>query len=146
MTLRGWQENRWIDAHSTSPDEIARLLSIVDRDLRDAAVPGLSADTKGNLSYNACLQLATLAMFAEGYRPGRDRGHERAIASLRLTIGAPAETVDLLDLARRKRNAAQYGAAGGTSSKEAAELLAVATALRHEVMAWMKKTHPTLIR
>lgn len=145
MTLKGWRENRWIDAHSTSPDEIAQLLSIVDRDLKDAAVSGLSADTKGNLSYNACLQLATLAMYAEGYRPGRDRGHERAIGSLRFTVGAPAETVDFLDLARRKRNAAQYGAAGGTSSKEAAEMLAVATSLRDDVVAWVKKVHPKLI-
>lgn len=145
MTLKQWQENGWIDAHSTSPDEIARLLSIVDRDLKDAAVRGLSSDAKGNLCYNACLQLATLAMHAEGYRPGRDRAHERAIGSLRFTVGTSGETIDFLDLARRKRNSAQYGAAGGTSSKEAAELLTVATKLRDDVEAWMKKKHPKLM-
>lgn len=52
--------------------------------------------------------------------------------------------VDFLDLARRKRNAAQHGSAGGTSSKEAAEMLAVATALRGDVLAWVKKLHPKL--
>lgn len=145
MSLKSWLESRWILAHSASADEIGKLLSVVDRDLRDAAVAGLSSDAKGNFAYSAALQLATLALHAEGYRPGRERHHERAIGSLRFTIGASQDTVDFLDLARRKRSSAQYSEAGGTSSKEAAEMLEVAAKLRHDVLEWMKKKHPELL-
>ena len=145
MSLKSWRENRWIDAHSASAEEIGKLLTVVERDLRDATVAGISSDLKGNLAYQAARQLAIVALQAEGYRASRDRAHERAILSLQFTVGASEETVNLLDLARRKRNAAVYGAAGGTSSKEAAEILSVAVGLQGAVMAWMKKKHPTLL-
>jgi hypothetical protein len=141
MTLKSWLENHWVEAHKSSPDEIASLLSIVDRDLKDAAVSGLSSDAKGNLAYNAMLQLAILSMHAEGYRPGRVRPHERAVASLEHTMGAARETIDFLDLARRKRHSAQYGHAGGTTAKEASEMLKVATGLRTAVVAWLRRKH-----
>jgi hypothetical protein len=56
------------------------------------------------IAYNAALQLATLALAAEGYRPARDRAHERAILSLRFTIGTEAQIVDTIDAVRRKRS------------------------------------------
>jgi hypothetical protein len=36
MTLQQWADNRWLEPHVTSPEEIANLLAIVDRDLADA--------------------------------------------------------------------------------------------------------------
>lgn len=117
---------------------------MVDRDLADAAVPRLSADWRLGISYNAALQLATLALAAEGYRPGRDRVHERAILSLRDTVGADPKTVDLLDLTRRKRNLINYERAGTTSAAEAEEVHAAATALRGEVVRWLKRKHRAL--
>jgi hypothetical protein len=36
MTLSKWEKNGWIRLHQTSPQEIAGLLSIVDRDLLDS--------------------------------------------------------------------------------------------------------------
>jgi hypothetical protein len=47
MSLKSWRENRWIDAHSASAEEIGKLLTVVERDLRDAAVAGISSDLKG---------------------------------------------------------------------------------------------------
>src|SRR5437867_8111734 len=108
MTLKSWLENHWLEVHETSQQQIADLLSVVDRDLKDAEVKGLSADGAMNHAYNAALQLATLALYAEGYRPGRQRAHERAINSLAYTVGSRQQTVDVLDLARRKRNTASY--------------------------------------
>ena len=52
MILKDWLESRWITAHQVSPEEIADLLAVVDRDLVDAAVDGLSADWRLNIAYN----------------------------------------------------------------------------------------------
>jgi hypothetical protein len=139
--LSDWLANRWLVAHEGSVEEIRDLFAVVDRDLEDAAVPRLSADWRLGITYNASLQLATLALAASGYRPGRERAHERAILSLRETVGVSAGTVDLLDAVRRKRNRGNYERAGTTSAGEAAELHRVVTELRRDVVQWLKKTH-----
>lgn len=144
MSLNDWLANRWLVAHQTSVEEITELLAVVDRDLEDGAVPRLSPDWQLSITYNAALQLATLALAAVGYRPGRDRPHERAIQSLRETAGIGRQTVDLLDAVRRKRNQSNYERAGTTSASEAAELHQVVTDLRRDVIRWLKKNHRTL--
>src|SRR5207244_11582993 len=64
-----------------------RSSDLVDRDLTVAATPRLSDDWRLGITYNAALQLATIALAAEGYRAARERHHERTILSLRDTIG-----------------------------------------------------------
>ena len=145
MSLADWLANRWIVTHEPSRDEITDLFAVVDRDLKDAAVPRLSPDWRLGISYNAALQLATLALAAEGYRPGRDRAHERAILSLRDSVGIAGKTVDLLDAVRRKRNQINYERAGTTSDAEAEEFYKAVTSLRGDVVRWLKKKHPTLV-
>jgi hypothetical protein len=145
MTLKSWSANRWIVPHDTSAEEITDLLSVVDRDLKDAAIKELSADTRMTLAYNAALQLATVALAAEGYRPGRERAHERAIQSLAFTLDANTKTVDALDLARRKRNVSNYNRAGATSRKEADEMYKVAMELRQSARKWLRERHPKLL-
>ena len=108
MSLSDWLASRWLVARPASIEEITDLFSVVDRDLEDAAVPRLSPDWRLGISYNAALQLAILALAAAGYRPGRERAHERAILSLRETVGVSSATVDLLDAVRRKRNQSNY--------------------------------------
>jgi len=142
--LADWRDNRWIVAHEPTREEIADLLAVVDRDLQDAAIAGLSADRKLGISYNAALQLATVALAAEGYRPGRERAHERAILSLKYTAGTSAKTVDLLDTIRRKRNQITYEHAGTTSAAEANEVYAVVGALRADVLSWLEARHRPL--
>jgi hypothetical protein len=73
MSLPDWLANRWLVTHEPSVDEIADLPAVVDRDLADAAVPRLSSDWRSGISYNAALQLATLAVAASGYRPAREQ-------------------------------------------------------------------------
>jgi len=106
----------------------------------------LSPDWRLTIAYNAALQLATLALAAEGYRPERLRAHERAIQSLRLTIAADPRLVDTLDGVRRKRNLINYERAGTTSPSEANEVYRLATRLREDVVKWMVDRHPDLVR
>jgi hypothetical protein len=145
VPLADWLANRWIVAHEPSREEIADLLAVVERDLKDAALPRLSADWRLGITYNAALQLATLALVAEGYRPGRERAHERAILSLRDTAAIARDTVDILDTVRRKRNQINYEHAGTTSDAEADEFYRTVTTVRADVVRWLKKKHPTLV-
>ena len=145
MSLNDWLANRWIVAHEPAVEEIADLFAVVDRDLEVAGLPSLSADWQLGIGYNAVLQLATLALAAEGFRMGRDRAHERAILSLRHTAGIEARTVDLLDAVRRKRNQINYEHAGATSAADAAAFHKVVMALRREVVRWLAQKHPALV-
>ncbi|MCU0620527.1 MAG: hypothetical protein MUC69_03365 [Gemmatimonadales bacterium] len=145
MSLRSWLDSHWLVEHTTSAREVADLLEVVDRDLADASIDGLSADWRMGIAYNAALQLATLALAAAGYRPGRDRAHERAIQSLRYTIALDQPTIDTLDGVRRKRNISHYERAGTTSHGEAAEVHEIASHLRTAIRSWLEREHPELL-
>lgn len=86
MSLKDWQLNGWLIAHKTSPQEIADLLAVADRDLNDCKASGLSADWRLNIAYNAALQAATAVLAACGYRAVREAHHYRVIQSLVYTI------------------------------------------------------------
>ena len=144
VSLADWLANHWIVSHQATLEEITDLFALVDRDLDDAAISRLSPDWRLGISYNAALQLATLALAAEGYRPGRERAHERAILSLRDTAGVAPKTVDLLDAVRRKRNQINYERAGTTSAAEAEEFHQLVTTLRRDVVLWLRKKHRAL--
>lgn len=146
MTLRDWLANRWLSEHETSAEEVADLLAVVDRDLHDATVAGLSPDWRLAIAYNAALQLATLALAAEGFRTDRQRAHERAIQSLEFTVGTDRDVIDTLDGVRRKRNMSNYERAGAASESEVTEMHRIAMALRKDVVAWLQRQHPELLR
>lgn len=46
MSLEKWSEYGWLKAEPTSRDEIQGLLGIIERDLKDATVAGVSEDRR----------------------------------------------------------------------------------------------------
>lgn len=146
MSLGDWLRNSWLLEHKTSAEEIAGLLAIVERDLANAKVPGLSDDWRFNIAYNAALQAATAALAASGFRAAREQHHYRTVQSLALTIGWAGGKVDRLDRFRKKRNITGYESAGVISDAEAKEMLALAAELRGDVLAWLGKRHPRLVK
>ena len=146
MSLGDWLRNSWVVEHKTSAEEIAGLLAIVERDLANAKVAGLSDDWRLSIAYNAALQAATAALAAAGYRAVREQHHYRTIQSLALTIGWPAPKVDRFDRFRKKRNIIGYESAGVVSEREAQEMHELATGLRNDVLAWLEKQHPKLLK
>ncbi len=146
MSLGDWLRNSWLVEHETSSSEIAALLAIVERDLANAKVPGLSDDWKLNIAYNAALQAATAALAAAGFRAVREQHHYRTIQSLALTIGWPAAKVESFDRFRKKRNVTGYATAGVVSELEAQEMHELAAFLREDLLAWLGKEHPKLLR
>jgi hypothetical protein len=144
MGLKDWLASGWLTEHETSPEEIAALFAVAERDLGDCRLEGLSNDWRLNIAYNAALQIAVAALAACGYRAARKSHHYRVIESLALTAGIDAATVRLLDTYRTKRNRAGYETAGLVSDSEAKGMVELAERLRDEVMRWLKAEHPKL--
>ena len=71
MSLKNWRDNGWLVDHKTSAQEIADLLTVSERDLKDSSASGISPDWQLAIAYNAALQAATAALFASGYRGTR---------------------------------------------------------------------------
>lgn len=145
MSLRNWLNNGWLVEHAASPAEIADLLEVADRDIRDSRVPGLSTDARFRCAYNAALKTAVVALAAEGYRPARDLHHYRAIQSLELTLALSADAVARFDKFRKKRNIGDYERAGYITNHEADEMLTLALELRGKIDDWLKENHPELL-
>jgi len=146
MSLQDWLSNGWLIEHKTSPQEIADILNIADRDLKDCKTTELSSDWKFNIGYNAALQCAIAALAAAGYRPSRESHHYRAIQSLNLTMGIYPNLIVQLDMFRKKRNISEYDRAGGTSDQEVSEMINLAEKLRDEVKSWIKQNYPDFLK
>ena len=146
MSLQDWLNNGWIIKHKTSPQEIADLLALADRDLTDCQASGLSTDWQMNIAYNAALQASTAALAACGYRAARVSHHYRVIQSLAHTVGADAKLIAQFDQFRKKRNIGGYERAGLVSEQEAHEMLELAEKVRADVEKWIRGNHPELLR
>ncbi len=68
MTLKELADKKHLRSHKTSTQEIGNLLNIVERDMHDATVAGLSSDARFVAAYNAALKLCTILVYASGYR------------------------------------------------------------------------------
>ena len=144
MSLQDWVKAGWLRPHRPTPDQIAGQLALVDRDLKDAG-RDVSADWQFNIAYNAALQLCSILLNAEGWRPERNLAHYRTLQSLPLILGSDLQNdADYLETCRSKRNKTEYDAIGQVTSTEAKELADFAKKLRSEVLAWLKEKHPEL--
>ena len=146
MSLADWERNGWLTAHRTSRNEIRDLLAVVERDLADSEAEGLSADWRMTIAYNAALQAATAALATAGYRASRDQHHYRVIQSLRETLRIDVQTVTVFDAFRKKRNVTGYERIGLVSDADADAMRALAVRLRDDVVAWIKKNYPDLLK
>lgn len=146
MSLRAWLRNSWLVEHNASREETAALLAIVDRDIASAKIAGLAEDWQFNIAYNAALQAATAALGAAGFRAAREQHHYRTVQSLAFTLNWPTTKVAQFDRFRKKRNIVGYESAGVVSKQEAQEMHELAVALRADLIAWLRRQHPQLLK
>lgn len=145
MSLKRWADNGWLRPHQSSPQEIADLLAVVDRDSADAE-GNISADWRFGIAYNAALKLCTILLYASGYRPEKMLQHYRTLAAMPLILGPERqEDADYLETCRTKRNTAEYEMAGVVTHEDAAELTRFVRQLRQDVLDWLKKNYPDLL-
>jgi hypothetical protein len=145
MSLTDWLNQGLLRKHTSSPEEIAELLHLVDRDLQQCKVEGLAEDWRLVIAYNAAMQCANAALAAAGYKTVHGAHHYRVIQSLAFTLGWEATETSKLDSFRKKRHVAGYERAGAVSRSESMEILRIAIKLRADLGRWLKVNHPELL-
>lgn len=146
MTLENLLKIGQLKEHAPDADEIRRLIAAAERNLADARVTAISAETRFDAAYKAIMQTALVALMAHGYRPDTKRpGHHATIVQgLSLTIGLVAARVIVLDTLRRQRNASDY-TGEDVDDSSAEHCIAEAERLIRDVTAWLKKNRPRLL-
>lgn len=145
-SLQDWLNSGWLRKHSPTRKEIADLLGIVERDLKDSQTVGMSADWSFGIAYNAALKLCTVLLHASGYRPEKTLQHYRTLQALPLILGAAWKAeAEYLETCRRKRNVVEYDRVGDASESDAQELRNFIRDFRAAVTEWLRKHHQELL-
>jgi hypothetical protein len=134
-----------LDAVAPERTQVARMLAAAERNLADARLAGLSAETRFDVGYKAIMQLAMLALYANGYRTltSRPGHHQTAIQTLTLTVALAPEQVRVLDALRKQRNLSDYSG-DLVPDSTVNECVASATTLHAHVRAWLQSNKPEL--
>jgi hypothetical protein len=147
MTLENLARIGKLRRHSPTPAEITRLIAAVHRNLRDARVAGISAETRFDVAYKAVMQCSLAALMANGFRPSTSEPghHATLIQSLAITIELPSERCVVLDKLRRLRNLSDYSGAD-ISEEEAAACIRSAQFVVDTLEARLRSKHPGLMK
>jgi hypothetical protein len=122
------------------------MLQVADRDLSDAAVPGLSSDRLFIIAYEAAFTLASIPIRCAGYETHGQGHHWTTFQALPLAMGDDLQDLsDYFESCRNKRNIGAYDRSGGISRSEAAELLTEAMAFKATVTKWVRDQFPELL-
>jgi len=133
--------------HKTSRKELDDLREAAERNLRDAALPNLSADNSFGMAYEGALLISKIAIACVGYRVKGPGAHQTTFLGLELALGENASDASkYFERCRRKRNDLSYERAGIVSALEAEEILREAALLRDQVEAWISEHHPGLAK
>lgn len=138
--------NGSVNTHTTSRQEIENLRELVNRDLKDAEIDGLSDDRRFATAYNAVLQLSKMAIACSGYRVSSNKvGHHRttfeAIKNA-ITSRDVENLADYFETCRRKRNLIDYDATEVASETEADELVKKGREFQTIVEDWISDNYP----
>ena len=148
MSLQNWLQIGQLINHQATVAEVRNLLGVVDRELADAGVAGLSDDGRFTHAYDAALLLCKLALHASGFEvPKRTPGHHALwINSLEFTLGDTHKgTLIHLSKSSKLRHISLYDHAGVVQKQDADDLLEAARQLRTDVLNWLRSQHPSLL-
>lgn len=135
-----------LDAIAPDKAQVGKLMAAAQRNMDDSQLAGLSAENRFDAAYKAIMQLAMVALHANGFRtltskPGH---HQTAIQTLALTVGLPQPQVILLDALRKQRNLSDYS---GDLVPDATVVACTdgAQALMTHVRTWLTANRPDLL-
>jgi hypothetical protein len=132
-----------VQGHTPSRYELDGLRAVVEHDLSDAQVPGLSTDRQFATAYNAVLQLAKMAIACAGYRVVGQGHHVTTFEAVELVMGHRAALLtSYVETCRRKRNMLNYDMANVATDTEVRELLEKAQAFQQLVEQWIAQQYP----
>ena len=146
MSLKDWLDNGWLKPHQTDRQEITNLLGIVERDLTDAMLEGLSVDWKFGIAYNAALKLCTIMLYTQGYRPENALAHYRTIMALKeIGDGSWEEYAIYLNACRMQRNIMEYDKSNVITADEATKIIDFSRRFHVEVKNYLQQKYPHLL-
>ena len=146
MSLKGLLKKGKLKPHKTSRKEINDLITMIERDLKDSGVKGLSNDRKFATAYNAVLQSATILLYINGYKTKGVGHHFTTFQCVKYILGKEYNDIaEYFDSCRVKRNTTDYFYAGGVSEKEVKELIKEAKSFYKNVKNWVRDNHPKLL-
>ncbi len=134
--------------HKPTSGEITSLKKLIERDLEDATISGLSADRRFAIAYNAVLQLSKMAIVCAGYRVSTSiAGHHiTTFEAVRLALGPSIKGLaDYFETCRRMRNDIDYDGIEIASEMQAHELLDQAMEYKKLVEEWIQKNHQHML-
>lgn len=144
MNLKDLLNQGKLRAHKTSKNEINNLLAIIRRDIKDSKIEDLSPDRRFACAYNAVLQLATIILYCNGYKPEGTGHHFTVFQTMKIIMGNNYyELADYFDSCRSKRNITDYDYVGAISDAEAEELIEEAEIFLDLTLNWLKKNYKT---
>jgi hypothetical protein len=125
---------------------VQRLVAAIARQIADAKIKAVSAETRFCSAYTAIRMLADVGLHAHGYRAltSRPGHHYTAIQTLPLTFGVNARTVARLDYLRKQRNVTEYSG-DLVSNAGIAECIRQAETLNAIALVWLRKNKPDLL-
>lgn len=124
--------------------EIDEMRKAIKRTLRDAALKGLSNESRFELSQMAAMLTAKMAVKCAGYRVKGPYPKQTLVEGLGLALGKKSKAqIDYLEACRRKCRDAQY-VPGRLSANDAAEMLKFAKKLHKEVENLIAKRYPKM--
>ncbi|MFZ0338904.1 MAG: hypothetical protein WAL45_12780 [Terracidiphilus sp.] len=133
-----------VTALPSSKAELDNLRSIIARSLKDVTAPGLSADARFIMAYDAARTLSLLVVRGSGYRPRSVGAHYNTFLALEAADPAFAKLSAYFDGCRMKRNSCEYDFAGGVSDTDADGLLKTVRQFATDAEAWIYAHHPHL--
>jgi hypothetical protein len=148
MSLQNWLRIGHVVEHEATVAEVRNLLGVVDRELSDASVSGLSNDGRFSHAYDDALLLCKLALHVSGFElQKRAPGHHALwINSLEFTLGDTHKaTVIYLSASSKLRHATVYDHAGVVKKQDADDLLEAARQHRTDVVNWLRSQHASLL-
>jgi hypothetical protein len=146
VSLENLEKTGRLKKHPIDAREIEQLLAAARRNIIDARVASISAETRFDVAYKAIMQCSLAALMMHGYRPDTNQTghHMTAIQSLPLTVEIDKKRVIVLDALRRQRNVADYS--GDDIDESTAEhCIAEAQQLINDVASWRVSKRPGLI-
>lgn len=135
-----------LDTIAPSRETAQRLIAAAARQIADARIKAVSAETRFCSAYTAIRMLADLGLHANGYRAltSRPGHHYTAIQTLPLTFGVDARTVMRLDYLRKQRNVTEYSG-DLVSDADVAECVTQAGLLYSIALSWLRSNKKELL-
>ena len=139
-----------LDAVAVDKLSVGMLIAAAVRNIADAQLQGLSSENQFDAAYKAIMQMAMVALNANGYRTLKSKpGHHQtaiqtAIQTLPLTVGLPQAKVIVLDALRKQRNLSDYSG-DLVPEAAAAECVMSAKDLLAHVSSWLQANRPDLL-